>query len=402
MKRWHFIACIGLGVLFIIGNLYLIVKSDSKIARTVFVEEWKSVQQGTITETLQTKGVITPQEEYEIYLNQENKEFLHFLVKEGQAVTIGTPLVEYNVPNIDQALMEIEDSITQLDMEIEQMMDYIEKLKRYQSNVTVNDDESSTGDYIHSQITQDIYRQELEVGKLEERKAVLEEQQSMLQEQSGTLTLTSEYDGIVKEINKTLQNPLLTIVSNMPAVRGELSQEQREKVDVGMRFKIGSAAKEENGTGILETVHTYPTKEPKVSETPFYAFSGNIETEGKNNSEYLIGETVHVTIITNEVESALWTPSKAVFGKERPYVYLLTKKGRVYKKYINPGLAADGKQQVLDELQGNIVLVKPRGIEKNNSSFITPLQLNSLTKSSFKQLTKREKVRYFLIGMLEK
>ena len=99
MKRWKKVSAVVISGALIATNLYLIMKEDSKVSRSIFVKDWTKVENSTVTETYKTEGVTTSAEEYKVYFNGENQVFGRFLVKEGDEVTTGTPLYEYTVKN---------------------------------------------------------------------------------------------------------------------------------------------------------------------------------------------------------------------------------------------------------------------------------------------------------------
>ena len=132
--------------------------------------------------TYQTEGVTTSAEEYKVYFNGAEKAFQRFLVKEGDVVTTGTPLYKYTVKNIDQQTGDLEREIAKLEGEITGVDEYIQKLTDYKDQLPsatdvsdvlpsgTNLDANASSDLIISTLEQEIYKQELEKGKLEEEK----------------------------------------------------------------------------------------------------------------------------------------------------------------------------------------------------------------------------------------
>ena len=102
MKRWKTVSAVVISGALIATNLYLIMKEDSKVSRSIFVKDWTKVEDSTVIETYNTEGITTSAEEFKVYFNGDNQVFERFLVKEGDEVTTGTPLYEYKVKNIEQ------------------------------------------------------------------------------------------------------------------------------------------------------------------------------------------------------------------------------------------------------------------------------------------------------------
>ena len=135
MKRWKVLSAVVVSGVLVATNLYLITKEDSKVSRSIFVEYWTKVKAATVTETFETKGVTIPAEEYEVYFDESGKEFQRFLVKEGEEVTAGTPLFEYEVKDLEKNKGEVEREITEITGSITEIEAYIKKLTDYKAQV---------------------------------------------------------------------------------------------------------------------------------------------------------------------------------------------------------------------------------------------------------------------------
>ena len=73
-----------------------------------------------------------------MYFNGEDQAFRRFLVKEGDEVTIGTPLYEYTMKNVEQQIGNVERELAELEGEITGIDEYIEKLTDYKEQVQVH------------------------------------------------------------------------------------------------------------------------------------------------------------------------------------------------------------------------------------------------------------------------
>lgn len=404
MKRWKTVSAIFLSGALIATNVYLIMKEDSKASRSIFVKNWTKVEKSTVTEAYDTKGVTTSAEEFNVFFNSENQIFGRFLVKEGDEVTAGTPLYEYTVKNLEQQTGELEREIKELEGDIAGIDEYIQKLTDYKSQVpNENTTSSNTAAEINqSTLEQEIYKQEFEKSRLEEKKTKLDAQLTALNEQSGTLTMDSEVDGIVKEMDDTLGNPVMTIASSQQAIDGVLSEAQYRNTKVGMKVKIYSPLLEKTIKGTIGHVENYPTKEPSLDKESVFPFQVIMEPS-ETAQPLVIGSKVDVKVITNKASNAPTVPVRVVHDKKKPYLYKFTDKGYVNKEYISMGVQSNKKVEIADgPLVGDGVLVSPREIPKNHSQFITPIQIDKVAFSAYDSLTTREKLRYFLVGMLEK
>ncbi|MBT2669031.1 efflux RND transporter periplasmic adaptor subunit [Bacillus sp. ISL-4] len=417
--KWKIAAVSIASIVLITVNIYLLEKKESKVERTVFVENWTEVKKDTITDTIQTNGVIKPVEEYDIYFDSKKNDFKKFLVKEGDAITAGSSLFEYTTTELDALKADLEAEKTAAEGEIAGIEEYIGKLRSYQGTLASDSgkvaiDESveknlsidlttSSTDLIKSNIEQEMYKQELEKNSLNEKVKMLDAKLSSIEEQSNAIATTSEADGVVKNINKNLNNPIISIVSTNMAIEGEFSEEEMKKAEVGMTIKASSSDSKKTLKGTIGRIHSYPAEEPSLKKDNRFPFQALIEPEGEETEPLLVGSKVDLTVITNEKAGVSSVPIEAVYYQKQPYTYKLTKKGYVDKHYITKGLKAEGKQEIIKGPSvGDVILLKPNVAVKNHSNFITPIQFKKVKVATYKKFTSREKVRYLLLGILEK
>ena len=421
MKKWKIAGAAAVSVALIACNIYLIEKKDSKVERTVFVEEWAQVKKDTITETFQTKGVVAPMEDYDVYFEPNQGEFQKFLVKEGEEVSVGTSLFEYTTAEKDVLRENLEAEKSAVEGEIKGIDEYINKLKAYQEKVdlgaensalddsvtedlTINNTQSSAT-LIKSNIEQEIYKKELEKNSLDEQAAKIDQQLSSIDDQTNGVETASPADGVVKKIHTNLVNPIITIASKEVGIEGKFAQDEIIKTKVGMKIEVSSPDMDDSLNGTIERIHAYPDEEPNLDSENHFPFKAAIEKtdEGGDEEPLTTGKKVEITVITDEKAGVKAVPAAAIHQKKLPYVYEMTNKGYIDKQYVKKGIKAQGKQELIDGSEvGNIVLLNPGKVVKNHSPFITPLQVDRIEEGSFKTFTKREKARYILLGWLEK
>ncbi|WP_249596756.1 efflux RND transporter periplasmic adaptor subunit [Peribacillus frigoritolerans] len=416
--KWKIAAVSIASIVLITVNLYLIEKKESKVERTVFVENWTKVKKDTITDTIQTNGVIKPVEEHDIYFDANKNDFKKFLVKEGDAITAGSSLFEYTTTELDALKANLEAEKTAAEGEIAGIEEYIGKLRSYQGTVISEPeaaiDESveknlnidittSSSDLIKSNIEQEMYKQELEKNRLNEKVKMLDAKLNSIEGQSSAIVTTSEADGVVKNINKNLNNPIISIVSTNMAIEGDFTEEEMKKAEVGMTIKASSSDSKKALKGTIGRIHSYPAEEPSLKKDNRFPFQALIEPEGEEAEPLLVGSKVNLTVITNEKAGVPSIPIEAVQYQKHPYIYKLTNKGHVDKHYITKGLKAEGKQEIIKGPSvGDVILLESNAAVKNHSYFITPIQFEKVKAGTYKKFTSREKVRYLLLGILEK
>ncbi|OAS87765.1 MULTISPECIES: efflux RND transporter periplasmic adaptor subunit [Metabacillus] len=419
MKKWIIISLTAVSLGFIALNGYLIVKKDSKVQHTVYVEDWARVAKDDVVETFDTEGVMMPQEEYKIYFHEADKEFQRFLVKEGDVVTAGTPLFEYITPELDKLRETLEAEKLQAEGEITGIDDYISTLLDYQASIPdpssevqevaalgleeglkIEVDKHASSEMIISAIDQEIYKQELEKSKLEEEVYKYDSQLSTIDEQSGTAMIVSETDGIVKEVNEKLGNPVITIVSDVLSVEGLLTESQLKKAETGMKFSADINGEKKKLEGTLAKINPYPAKEPEVNKDNHYQFEGNLTEQSETLA---IGSNATVSFVTAEAIGVLTVPEKAIQKGKKSYVYQLNGNGLITKKTVQTGLGFNGIKEITNGVEvKEIMMVSPEKVPKNNAHFVTEMKPTRIKKAAFKEFSTRDKWEAFLIGLIEK
>lgn len=413
MKKW-----IGVGLAiaftgFICLNVYLIYKDDSKVERTVHVENWTRVQEDHIVETIEANGMMVPKENQDVYLPLEQIDFQQFLVKEGDEVTAGTPLFVYTSPEIDNLKETIELEIQQLKGELEGVEDYIDSLDDYQSSVSTSDSEieidsdledrlninvNASSDMIVSFIEQEIYRNELEKHKLEQEISKYEAQLSNIDEQDNTAKLVSGIDGVVMNVNKKLENPLVTIASNELAIEGQFTENQLTKAEPGMELTAKSSGQKMEGT--LDKINPYPVKEPAIGQENAYTFTAGILEQPE---KLPIGTKATVKVVTAEANGVPTLQEKAIHDGKKSFVYQLNKNGLISKDTVETGVSFDGVSEIVDGVEnGDIVAMDSKRSLLDKANFVTEMKPSKVTKASLKALSTRDKWKAFLIGVVER
>ncbi|MGE6379638.1 efflux RND transporter periplasmic adaptor subunit [Peribacillus muralis] len=417
--KWKIIVVSVASIVLITVNLYLIEKKESKVERTVFVEKWTKVKKDTITATIQKKAVIKPAEVHDIYFDAKKNDFQKFLVKEGDEVTAGASLFEYTTLELDALKANLSAEKTAAEGEISGIDQYAAKLRAYQGNLERDPDKAviddsveqklnidittSSSDLIESNIEQELYKQELEKNRLNEKVKMLSTQLSSIETQTKAVETTSETDGIVKNINENLNNPIISIASANMGIEGYFSESEMKKAEVGMTIKASAPALKKELKGKISRIHSYPADEPTLTKDNKFPFQALIETDGEEAEPLVVGAKVDLSIITNEKAGVPSIPVQSVIRTKKPHIYKLTKKGYMDKHYVTLGLEADGRQELIKgPAVGDVILLEPERMMKNHSHFITPIQFDKVKTKTYKKFTAREKVRYLLLGILEK
>ncbi|WP_409303869.1 efflux RND transporter periplasmic adaptor subunit [Peribacillus sp. SCS-155] len=409
MKKPALAAAAVLASALIIINVYLIYKQDSKVERTVYVSDWQKVKKGSITETMETNGRIMPIEEYPVYFERKDHTFVKFLVKEGDRVSAGSPIFEYLTPDLDFLREELTAEKSQLEGQISGIDEYLSKLETHQASIpdsvqdtgeTIGpeeDNDSSVNELIRSDLEQEIYRQELEKSNLEEQISRIDTQLGSMT-QNGPIQGVSEASGVIKNINENLEAPIITIASDKYAVEGTFSEKQMKKAREGLKVTISSSDLKKDIDGTIEKVNPYPADKTGTKKVNRYAFQAVTKDPV---DKLLIGTNVKLTVTANNVNGNPVVSSKALHKNKGSYVNRLTN-GKIERALVNKGLGFQGKQEITSGIkQGQMIVLSPRVISQNHSQFITPVQLQELNKNAIKKIRNRDKLKYFLTGLIE-
>ncbi|WP_226086157.1 efflux RND transporter periplasmic adaptor subunit [Mesobacillus sp. S13] len=400
------------GTIFVSGNLYLALKDDSKALRSSYINKWAAVGKDNLTETLHASGVVTPEEEHQVYYNDEDGDFKGFLVKEGDKIDSGTPLYEYSSNNIDEDLARLKAEKSQLVTEANLIDDQIKQLNYLQSvsastssaSTPVFGDGSSTRDdsneLMNLSLEKEIYDKQREKGRVE---AEIEKYEDLIDSYEGTdeLGKNSEVSGTVKQVNYELKNPIVTIISDKPKVEGKFSERDLKAVEEGMEVYVQSDLLKGKVEGTLTKIADYPEADPSVDAESHYPFEITLSEE--TEQQILKGSHVDVSVITDQVLNATTVPEKAIEkGKKNSYIYVLNEKGIVEKRKISKGLQLSGKTQLKKGAKpGELIVQKPENVQQPDNPFFSKLNTDSLKKKTFKEEGKRNIFKQIMVGFFK-
>ncbi|WP_226642915.1 efflux RND transporter periplasmic adaptor subunit [Mesobacillus subterraneus] len=400
------------GVIFVSGNLYLALKEDSKALRSSYINKWAAVGKENLTETLHASGVVTPEEEHQVYYNDEDGDFKGFLVKEGDKIDSGTPLYEYSSNNIDEDLARLQAEKSQLVTEANLIDDQIQQLTYLQS-VSASTSVASTpvmgdgygssndsNDLMNISIEKEIYDKQREKGRVE---AEIEKYEDLIDSYEGSNELgkNSDISGTVKQISYELKNPIVTIISDKPKVEGTFSERDLKAVEEGMEVYVQSDLFNGKVAGTLTKIADYPETEPSVKKESYYPFEITLSEE--TEEQILKGSHVEVSIITSQVLNAATVPDKSVDkGKKNSYVFVINEKGLVEKRKVTKGLNLGGKTEVKKGVKpGELIVKQTKDVKQINSSFFSKLNPDKLTEKTFKEEGKRNIFKQVMVGFFK-
>lgn len=298
MRKWGKYLLAAIVVLFVGSNLFLLFKEDSKVARTVNVSDWTSIDKSNVKKILHTTGETEPEIETHVYFDNQKGTLDTILVKEGDVVTSGTPLFSYNSQKLEEKKSNLEDEAERLQGEMNSIDQEISQLQLIYPDESSNttsaesndkkvkiDVDVNTSSIVEGNIQQRIAEAEAEKGKLEAALTANDAKLSRVEDQLTDLNVTSTVDGQIVNINADLKDPMITIASNDSVVKAIVPAKQVEEVAEGQQVKLYSTLLKKTYNGTVSQVITYPNQKEKGQKEPTYSFivqlNGEVVKEAK-------------------------------------------------------------------------------------------------------------------------
>lgn len=414
-KKW---SVVGMIALFVVVNFFLIFKKDSEVARSKYINEWRTVKEQKLVLTKQKEGVVAPAEEENVYFQNGMGDFGEFLVAEGEEIHSGTPLFEYSPKNVDATIKKFEAEITKLENDRDAIKNNISKLEKIKGDLSKKkgkDEDTSNKDAIDSTIKAQIFEKESQLSRVEGEIERLEELVSISEDDLDGLKVSSTISGVVKKISHDLQNPVMTITSSKQQIRGLLDEEEILEVEEGMKVIITSKTLKNKLEGTIAKIAVNPEQEPQVHANSQYEFVVEFDEEGADaNSDIddateeteekedippkvFNGAHVDLKIITKEVEDARTLPAGTI---RNGHIYVLKQNGKIEKRKIKTGIIVNEIYEITEDVEvGELVLNNPSNI-KNNTAFFTPIEISKVKKKDLQGMRKKEILKYLGRGLL--
>ena len=392
MKWWKTIMITVLAILLVGVNLFLIIKDNSKVDKTLYVSSWTSAIEQDLEETMVTEGISAPQEEQYVYYDDSKGSFEGFMVKEGEEVSSGSELFYYKTDSYVDAIAHLEAEKESVLKQLDGLEDRKDSLDSLLTSSSAEMEEFFL--MSESSIEMEIYETEAEINRLEGELEKYEDQIDSIDGKLPYLHEISDIDGTVKEINKDLSNPVITIASMEPVIEGKVPEAEHKKLQPGLEVLISLKNSNKNYKGTIETISAFPEGKPSVEKESTYPFTVVLN---EPIEDLVHGAHVDVKIITEEVIDAITVPSESVHKSQ---VHIL-QDGKVAKREVKSGLKVKETQEIESGLEVEEVVVRePVSFEGETISFYTPLQFNQWEKEMYGDMRKLEIVKLVGKGIL--
>lgn len=377
-KKWIYLGIIAVLVIFITVNILFAQNTRQKQMQKDI--KYIRVKEKVIHNTRLITGQVTSGNRTPIYFDPSKGKVSTIYVKEGDKVKKGQKLLSYDSSEIDIQLRQanIDKQITlsnyhNILYKITSLNKQIKKIEKEQGKDST--DLQSLKDQLSDQENQKtITELELEKDGLQ-----IEE----LQNKKRHLTIFSEKDGIITDLNEDIENKsdspnnssnfgvqpilIMNITSKSPYhIQGTVTELQKEQIKPNQSIKVtAKASPDKTWYGHIVKIDDYPTEInnfSQVSETAqqtpnisYYTFEAILESEKGLSPGY------HVNIqVDLSSKKGLVVPNNSIKDVENsPYVFI-EKKGKIEKQKIEVGMSDNQWTQVIKGLKpGDRVVENP-------------------------------------------
>lgn len=309
----------------------------------VYVEKVSKIMNLSTGVENRYNGVVESQNAYEVDADS-SRSIKEILVEVGDTVEEGTPLATYDTSEVEMQIKLAELDLEGLQADIDSYNKQIENLQLEiaqsydQEDIFANNTEISTIQNSIAQVELDIESKNLEIENL--------------REQSGNATIISKYSGVVKEINENGTDTsgdssafMKIMQSGEYRVKGSVDEQNVWMIQEGTAVIIRSRVNEEqiwHGTLLQIDTNNVETKEndyyddsdtQSATKYPFY-----VELESAEG--LLLGQHVYIEMDEGQEleKSGLWLYSDYVVQEEDgAYVWAATEKNVLKKCAVTLG-----------------------------------------------------------------
>jgi HlyD family secretion protein len=218
------------------------------------------------------------------------------------------------------------------------------------------------------------------------------------------MSYLSETDGQVVSISEDLDNPVIMIRSEAAAVKGELDEKELQKVAEGQETAVESGTLKKDFTGKVAAVQTMPETPLSTETQASYPFTIELDQAQEKLENLHPGMQLNVEITTGEAKDAVIAPSKSIMKQnDKEYAIVLNEAGKTEKREIQQGLKVKGSSEVVSGLeQQEPLMLHPKPAAEISREFFTPFSMDKFYPGALKDMTSREKLKYFLLGMFNR
>lgn len=285
------------------------------------------------------------------------------LVKEGDAVEVGTPIIKYSNEQLEIEKEQLQISVESGYLRINQIEKQEEKLKQRKADLVKEIGQKEADKALEAEEQQLWY--EKRMANLDLRQILL--QQDALEQREEDVVVKSEIDGVVISL---IENPSLLDMNNTAiahivdkeqfVVQGNISEFDSIHIQEGQKVNLTSdAIIDETWTGVVEDVAFLPLSNNgfETATTAQYPITVRLET-GETN-QLKPGLQFIMQIVTEEKE-ALTVPLTAIVREDGDNFVYVVEEEIALKKEVDLGLLSGDDIEVKSGLtKEEIVIIEP-------------------------------------------
>lgn len=397
-------------ILFIGINFLLVyVDDDGKVERKSYVKNWSQVFETDMAERLHKPGVLASVSEDHVYFDGDLGSFQEFLVEEGTEVNAGDALYTYQVHDYFDAEADLMHEVEVLNGEIAAIEAAISEMELYQipdqgggastqqlppipfnfeEEITEEDELTETPEEdnmtetmerpespVEAELMKEQYiiEKEKELAQKTAELTSVENQLTELTSSGDTITVESPFEGEIKAVQETLEDPLITIESTTLHAEGELTEQERTQIEEGQAVEVSLTEEGALIEGEIAEVSD-SSKAADIEEESVYPFHVSLsETDEEGELEELLpGYHANLSITLEESLGAAVLFEDLVFTDS---VWKMNAEGKLVEQGIETGILMNNMLEITEGAEiGEFVAEEPAGQFRNGAVFITPLK----------------------------
>jgi HlyD family secretion protein len=397
-KKWLLPSAIVVSILLVGANTYVLLKKDETFSRTTITDSITSIKKEDFQLFLPGKGLVVASNIKKVFIDTQPGMIDQVLVKKGQSIQTGTPLVQLKNDDIDHQISQLESKINELQNQLDEIEQTIRDLENYKQDLLQNEEE-----YVALQETEilgEIRELQTEQRMMDLKIKDYESELDVLEKKKQKFVIKSNTAGIVEEVHLEGNYPFISILTPPYLIEGEISEFHLQKIEEGQKVKITSSLDPKTEyTGKVMEISKLPSTKPtlhnKESFYPYYV-------EFDKNEKLSYGSHVQLAIIMKESENALSIPKTAVIRQGKKEFVYVVKNGKLEKHKIKLGISNGTRQEVTSGLsESDWIIANPSTSIKEGNLVASPLQAEKIEKKLLKQLSKSKIAELILKGFLK-
>ncbi|SDB85559.1 efflux RND transporter periplasmic adaptor subunit [Shouchella lonarensis] len=343
------------GLLFLVVILSVNIKM--LLSNTEVNVEVTSVENRKIESKVVVPGVLEYMNIQNVYYSAEKGEITEMFVSEGQTIDEGSPLLTYDISDLESEKQNALLSIRALNLQIENLNRQDDLLHEKEREIAKDIGEQEAAKSIREEHEQITLEKKLKEMELEKANSELENTKNKINRRS----IKSELSGKVVAVNEHVNSsevPTVTVAADQDfVIRGVISEFDVLNVEVGQTVRISTdIVEDQSWKGSVQRISRIPNKN---SETG--AIEYPIEITMENQDDHLIsGLQMNMEIVTSGEEKIPSIHSDAIHHEEGQYfVYVYNEEGFAEKEEIEVGIIDGQYVEVLKGItEDHLIIIK--------------------------------------------